>query len=119
MPRLAIRLFGPLQVTLDDSPVTAFESDKGRALLAYLAAEAQYPQRRETLVGLLWPDVPEQTARRNLSQALFQLRQIIGDASTVPPFLLITRDTLQFNMFSSYFLDVAEFAKLRAAWQLH
>jgi DNA-binding SARP family transcriptional activator len=36
--QLAISLIGPFQVTLDGQPVTAFESNKVRALLATLAA---------------------------------------------------------------------------------
>ena len=41
MARLSIRLLGPFQVTLDGQPVTAFEPDKVRALLAYLAVESE------------------------------------------------------------------------------
>ncbi len=56
MPHLAISLLGSFHVTLDGRPVTAFQSDKGRGLLAYLAVEAARPQRRERLAGLLWPE---------------------------------------------------------------
>jgi hypothetical protein len=41
MARLAIRLLGPFQVTLDGQPVTGFESDKVRALLARVRAEPE------------------------------------------------------------------------------
>jgi DNA-binding SARP family transcriptional activator len=34
MARLSICLLGPLRVTIDEEPVTGFESDKVRALLA-------------------------------------------------------------------------------------
>ena len=56
------------QVTLDGAPVTGFESDKVRALLAYLAVESDRPHRRETLAGLLWPEQPENAARLSLRQ---------------------------------------------------
>ena len=39
MSKLEISLFGPLQVLLNGTPLTTFESAKVRALLAYLAAE--------------------------------------------------------------------------------
>ena len=39
MARLSLSLLGPFQVTLDGDPIIAFESDKVRALLAYLAGE--------------------------------------------------------------------------------
>jgi DNA-binding SARP family transcriptional activator len=44
-----------------------FESIKVRALLAYLAVEAKWPHRRKALAGLLWPDLPDETARTNLA----------------------------------------------------
>jgi WD40 repeat protein/DNA-binding SARP family transcriptional activator/energy-coupling factor transporter ATP-binding protein EcfA2 len=106
-------MLGPLQVTLDGEPVTDFKSDKVRALLVYLAVEAEQPHHRETLAGLLWPEWPDREARRNLRDVLSNLRRAIGDHDAVPPFLHITRDTLQFNQDSEFWLDVAVFASLK------
>jgi WD40 repeat protein/DNA-binding SARP family transcriptional activator len=115
MARLIISLFGAFQVHLDGQPVTRFESDKARALLTYLAVEADRPHRREGLAGLLWPDLPEPAARHNLSQSLLRLRQAIGDRQAEPPFLLITPQTLQFNPAGDYWLDVAAFSAQSSA----
>jgi len=52
---LQLSLFGPFQLKINDTVVTAFESDKVRALLAYLAVEPQ-PYRRTVLAGLLTRD---------------------------------------------------------------
>ena len=112
MPLLSVSLLGPFQVTLAGEPVTGFESDKVRALLAYLAVEAHRPHRREALAGLLWPDWPDRAARKNLRNGLVNLRQAIGDRHATPPFLLITRETLQFNAASDCWLDVAAFRAL-------
>jgi DNA-binding SARP family transcriptional activator/predicted ATPase len=109
MAHLLLGVLGSLQVSIDDVPVKTFESDKVCALLVYLAVEADRPHRRESLVGLLWPDCPEQVARHNLRQALFNLRQAIGDRAASPPFLLISRDAVQFNRASDYTLDLAQF----------
>ena len=109
MAHLSLSLLGPFQVTLGGEPVTDFESDKVRALLAYLAVEAHRPHRREVLAGLLWPDWPDRAARTNLRNALANLRQAIGDRTAALPFLLITRETIQFNTASDYWLDVAAF----------
>jgi DNA-binding SARP family transcriptional activator/predicted ATPase len=113
MAHLSLSLLGSLQVTLDGQPVTGFKSNKVRALLAYLAVEADQPHRRELLAGLLWPDWPNRDALSNLRYALSNLRQVIGDQKAEQPFLLITRDTLQFNAASDFSLDVAAFAGLR------
>ena len=97
MAHLSLSLLGPFQVTLDGQPVTGFRSNKVRALLAYLAVEADRTHRREVLAGLLWPDWPDRDALSNLRYALSNLRRVIGDRQAEPSFLLITRDTLQFN----------------------
>jgi len=117
LAHLTLSVLGEFQVWIDDSPVTSFESDKVRALLAYLAVEAGRAHRRETLVGLLWPDCPEGTARHNLSQALFNLRQALGDHTARPPYLLITRDAIQINRESNYSLDLDRFNAYYSAWE--
>lgn len=109
MPHLSLGMLGPFQVTLEGQPVTDFKSNKVRSLLAYLAVEADRPHRREVLAGLLWPEWPDREALSNLRYALSNLRRVIGDRQAEPPFLLITRDTLQFNPTSDYRLDVNDF----------
>ncbi|MBN1659486.1 MAG: AAA family ATPase [Anaerolineae bacterium] len=118
MRRLSLSCLGPFQVTLDGQPVTTFKSVKVRALLAYLAVEADRPHPREVLAGLLWPDWPDRDALGNLRYTLSDLRRAIGDRDTAPPFLLITRDTLQFNVASDCWLDVTAFLELTAAQDL-
>ncbi|MFB0533595.1 MAG: BTAD domain-containing putative transcriptional regulator, partial [Anaerolineae bacterium] len=51
-------------------------------------------------------------ALNNLRYALSNLRRVIGDRTAEPPFLLITRDTLQFNAASDYWLDVTAFTEM-------
>jgi hypothetical protein len=55
MACLTIHLLGPVQVTLHGEPVTEFESEKARALLAYLVAEPDRPHRHEALSETFWP----------------------------------------------------------------
>jgi DNA-binding SARP family transcriptional activator len=120
MPHLSIRVLGPLQVSLDGEPLSGFNSDKVRALLAYLASSPDHPHRREVLAGLLWPEFPERSARTNLRNALANLRHVLGEQATSsdgeasPPFLLSTRQTIQFNGQSDYWLDVVAFEDLLA-----
>jgi len=115
--RLSLFFLGPFQVTLDEGPAI-FATDRARALLAYLAVEADRPHRRDALAGLLWPDQPESLARRSLSQALVRLRRAIDDYHASPPFLLITGKTIQFDAATAD-LDVARFETLLAACAAH
>ena len=119
MGTLHISLLGTFHVTLDEKAVTGFNSDKARALLAYLAVEADHPHRREKLAGLFWPEQTEKRARANLSQGLFSLRKAIGDREAEPPFLIITPQAIQFNPNSDHHLDVSEFTNLLAECERH
>jgi DNA-binding SARP family transcriptional activator len=110
-PRLRLSLLGPFQVQLEGQKVVGFKSNKVRALLAYLCVEADRPHQREALAGLLWPDWPDREALSNLRYALSNLRQVIADEGAEPPFLLISRESLQFNPESDHWLDVAAFAR--------
>src|SRR5512136_1193048 len=112
MPHLELSFLGPLQIMLDGQPVTGFEADKVRALLVYLAVESAHPHRREQLATMFWPGWPDASARTSLRNALSNLRRAIGDEAADPHFLDITRETIQFNPQSSYWLDLAEFERL-------
>ncbi len=117
--RLSISLLGHFQVSLDGEPVTEFATDKARALLAYLVVEAECPHSRDTLAGLLWPEQPQRKARHNLRQALSYVRQAIQDRDKERPFLLVSRQTVQFNRQSEYWLDVAALDDLVTACRTH
>jgi predicted ATPase/DNA-binding SARP family transcriptional activator len=119
MAQLSLLLLGPPQILLGSEPLDGLKHDKVRALLAYLAVEAGRPHRRDSLVGILWPDFPQTAARNSLRQALAILRQALGDQVRNPPFLLTSRDVVQFNQESDYWLDVAAFSGLLAAARRH
>ena len=74
MSHLSLALLGPMQVALAGEPVTALKLTKVRAMLAYLAVEAERPHSRETLAGLLWPDYARSSALTSLRSALASLR---------------------------------------------
>lgn len=112
MARLDIYLFGQFRVLLDGVPVIGFQSDKVRALLAYLVLEMDHAHRREKLAGLLWPDHAEPRARQSLSQALYNLRLVTGDASAFPRHFLSDRQTVGFNGCSDHWLDAALIAQV-------
>ena len=104
---------------LDGEPVTVFESDKVRALLAYLAVESDRPHRRETLAGLLWPERSERSARHNLSQALSNLRRAIGSPDASVSFLETSQHAVRLSAESECTLDVSAFAGLVAGCTDH
>jgi DNA-binding SARP family transcriptional activator len=114
---LHLSLLGPFDVTLEGRPAF-FATDRARALLAYLAVETGRPHRREALAGLLWPDRPEQAARRNLSQSLVRLRRAIDDRQTGTSCLRITPKTIEF-LPTGASVDVLAFEDLLNACAAH
>lgn len=75
---LEMFLLGRFEVRLDGQPVP-IDSRPVQSLLTYLALHPNIDHRREKLAGVIWPDSGEASARANLRQALWRLRQAIGD----------------------------------------
>ena len=119
MAKLQLSFLGTFHVTLDGQTVTGFESGKVRALLAYLATQPESAHSRSVLTGLLWPEQSEDVARANLRQALSNLRRALGDQDSQPPFLLISRETVQFNAAADSWLDVVAFNALLETCNRH
>jgi predicted ATPase/DNA-binding SARP family transcriptional activator len=107
MPPISLRLLGTFQVLRDGAPVTRFRGDKVRALLAYLASEADRPHARAALAALFWPEQGDDLALRNLTQALTRLRAALGDEGTL---LDSTREALRWR--AAAWVDVQEFEQL-------
>lgn len=118
MALLTLNLFGPLQVLRDDAPV-AFRSDKERALLVFLAVEADRPHRREALTGLFYPEQEQTQAQSNLRKTLFRLRSALGETDATPGLLLITPKTVQFNPAAPHALDIERFRACLAPARRH
>jgi DNA-binding SARP family transcriptional activator len=112
MAHLDLALFGPFQLTLDHQVIERFESNKVRALLAFLAVEHHRPHPREALAELLWPGHTIEAARGNFRRALANLRAVLHDQTAAPPILHITREALQFNLAAAVSIDVVRFLAL-------
>ena len=79
-PALALSTLGPLGVSWDDRAIARLGNGKLAALLVYLAVEPGQ-HRREALADLFWPDLPTESARLNLRQTIFQLRNVLQAAT--------------------------------------
>jgi DNA-binding SARP family transcriptional activator/Flp pilus assembly protein TadD len=78
--RSELRLFGGLSLYSGGQPVSGAAAQPRRlAVLAVLAEACPEAVSRDRLIGLLWPDQDEGSARRLLTQALYELRRELGD----------------------------------------
>lgn len=99
---LRLALIGSLRLALGGVAMNRLVSGKALALLVYLAVTGR-AHSRQALAGLLWGELPEEDARRNLRVTLAELRKQLY------PYLLISRQELAFNRESLYWLDVEVF----------
>lgn len=111
MTRLSVSLLGGFSVALDGKPITSFESNKVRALLAYLVTEADRAHSRDKLAALLWPDMSDQSARSNLRYALSNLRKAVGDVYASQPIFCVSKQTVQLNLDGNLEADVLTFSR--------
>lgn len=128
MPELSVRLFGSFQVNLDGQPKRNFRTNKVKALLAFLITEQAFSDwpvehQRRDLLALLWPELPDLNARRNLRQVIYHLKRAIPQVNGGPgqplPFLLAGRQSISVNHEAAYDSDVSGFLKLVLARQRH
>ncbi len=100
--RLHLSLLGTPQVIYKQEPLTGFISIKAEALLYYLAV-TEAPHNRDWLASLLWSDMTQSAARKNLTKALSNLRKLTGD------YLAITHQNATFKRDTDCWLDVRAF----------
>ncbi len=76
---IEIRTLGRTSVAVNGELLTGEAAwPKSLALIVYMAREPG-PDRREEILGVLWPDLEEKRARRALNQLLYTLRKASPD----------------------------------------
>ncbi len=118
MSTLSIRLLGALEIVYKGEPAD-FATEAARALLAHLAAETDRRIPRETLAGLLWPEILDSNALKSLRNTLYRLRNAIGDREADPPHLLISPTALRINPAGDVWVDVNAFREHVEAAKQH
>lgn len=80
-PVVHAQVLGPARVTVNgaDAPPELLWR-KHLALLIYLARSPRGTRTREHLIGILWSDRDEKSARHSLSEGLRVLRRVLGEA---------------------------------------
>lgn len=104
-----VSLFGTLRIQDVRGPRTLTVS-KAVNLFAYLLLHPHVPHRREMLADLLSPDAPPERVRRNFTNTLYRLRQMLGDG-----WLEIENGTVALRVDANLWVDVWEFERLAAS----
>jgi predicted ATPase/DNA-binding SARP family transcriptional activator len=75
---LSMTLFGPMQVTVGDSPLPRLHSRKSLWLLALLTLRHGHPVERAWMAETLWPDADPDQAMGGLRSVMSDLRKALG-----------------------------------------
>jgi DNA-binding SARP family transcriptional activator len=122
MSALTLCTLGTFRAFLGTENLTDFRTRKVQALLIYLAAEPR-PQSRDFLMNLLWPGMPERSARSNLRQVLYYLRQVLpdvnGDHGDGVPLVIANRQHIQLNPQANIAADTRQFEALLTSAHSH
>ncbi|MGB1249587.1 MAG: tetratricopeptide repeat protein [Candidatus Promineifilaceae bacterium] len=107
-----ICLFGNFSI----EAAVRFQSDKIRALFAYLAAHAGDPVPRGQIAPLLWGGFPDKAAKNNARISLSRLKKAMAPASAQygDNLLQITRKTVQLTQVDGVQIDYVNFEQLWA-----
>src|ERR1700757_2947178 len=103
---MRIQLFGNLQISFADHPVTTVNTNRLQSLIAYLILHGDAPQPRERLAYVLWPASTESQARTNLRQLLHHLKRALPAGSNL---LVTTHFAVRWRQDAGCAIDVVDF----------
>jgi DNA-binding SARP family transcriptional activator len=106
LSKIRVRLLGGFEVWDGDRQVAGFESQKVRALLAYLVCHRRRAFSRDHLAGLLWPEREGDAARHALRQAVYNLRAKLPGGESL---LLSSNQEIGFHPRADCWVDVEAF----------
>lgn len=122
MTTLKLGVLGSFRAFLDADPLADFRTRKVQALLVYLATEPG-GHSRDHLMNLLWPGMPERSARSNLRQVLYYLRQILpdegGNGVNGPAAIVANRQEMHLNPEADVTVDCRQFEALLDSVHTH
>ena len=108
-PSLAVYCLGPFAVYQNDMPITEWNGLKGLTILKYMMAQRGKPIAKETLMEVVWPDADPESARRNLHQAMYSLRQTLRQAEPDFQHISFHNDSYRFNREMNIWIDFVQF----------
>jgi DNA-binding SARP family transcriptional activator len=109
LPSLVAYCLGAFRVYQNDQFVTDWDSLKARSILKYLLARGGRPVAKDILMDLFWPDAAPESARRNLHQAIYSLRQTLKRGRPAFQHIQFANDCYRINPKLDIWIDCQEF----------
>jgi DNA-binding SARP family transcriptional activator len=113
-----LRILGPFEVLIDGAPVpdSAWESERARALLAYLLWKGPGGASRQEIAGYLWPNIEEEKSSANVFHVTVnRLRRVLEPTLDQPRqsrYIIYEGGKYHFSFTAPHLLDVQRFEQL-------
>lgn len=75
VPTLSVYCLGSFRAYVEDVLIDEWSGNIGKTIFKYLLSHRELPVHRDVLIDMFWPDDPVDSARRNLYQAIYSIRQ--------------------------------------------
>lgn len=105
--KVVVQLLGGFSITSGSDALRSLPR-QSVSLLAYLLLHRDRPQTRDLLAGRFWSDLPEDKARRRLSNALWQIKNVFVE-SGIPELLGVDTTTVNVSDVHPLIVDVEVF----------
>ncbi|MEM7272206.1 MAG: AAA family ATPase [Actinomycetota bacterium] len=106
---ITVRLLGGFSVGFDDLTLRSLPP-QAVSLLSYLIVNRDRPQTRNLLAGRFWPELPDDRAKRRLSNSLWQIKKAATDAG-MPELLDTTPSAVQVRDRFAVEVDAEDFER--------
>jgi DNA-binding SARP family transcriptional activator len=106
---LAVCLLGSFRMFRKGRPVETWPGTRTPRIIRRIAAQGGRPVPREVLIDLFWPDADVETGRRNLHQAVYQIRSALRDELDVHTAIIYHNDAYSLNGQLGTWCDVEVF----------
>ena len=101
-------LFGS---TFNDAPVENWTGNISKSIFKYMVLHRKRQIATEVLMDTFWPEAEPESARRNLYQAIYQVRQAFQPNDLDIPIILSSNGSYGINSGISIWLDYEEFIR--------
>ena len=96
-PVLVVHCLGPFQIFQNDRPVENWSSRKALAIFKFLLVNRANLVPKDILMETFWPEVDPEAARRNLHQAIYNIRQSLHMDSSDFQYIIFINDSYRLN----------------------
>ena len=110
-PLLVVYFLGPFRVYFNDAPVENWTGNISKSIFKYMVLHRKRQIATEVLMDTFWPEAEPESARRNLYQAIYQVRQAFQPNDLDIPIILSSNGSYGINSGISIWLDYEEFIR--------